>query len=162
MDEIVIGSIVSVGSVVLGWFLNEFTTSLREKPKISFAMCSTPENELTEKELRTKTSSSEYTIEIFNTGKKPVVLESFTMDYKEMSIPYTLYDKDRIIKPYDSVKCAVMQEDAETLLFFCKKYGFKKCGVTAFDINGKKRKSKLELPLIHLCASFAKNTDIVY
>ena len=161
MDDI-IGYIISVGCVVLGWFLSECTASLREKPKISFAMCSTPEVELTEKEYRTKTSPSEYSIEIFNTGKEPIILESFSMDYKEMTIPVSLFNDDRVIKPYHSVKCVVMQQDADTLLFYCEKYEFKKCKITAYDINGKIRKSKLELPLIHLRASFAKNNDIVY
>lgn len=40
--------------VVVGWALNEITDSLHKKPKLCFRMVSTPTNELTDKEYRTK------------------------------------------------------------------------------------------------------------
>ena len=60
--------------VVVGWALNEITDSLHKKPKLCFRMVSTPTNELTDKEYRTKTSLSESGIEVFNIGEKPVIL----------------------------------------------------------------------------------------
>ena len=56
--------------VVVGWALNEITDSLHKKPKLCFRMVSTPTNELTDKEYRTKTSLSESGIEVFNIGEK--------------------------------------------------------------------------------------------
>lgn len=70
MIELISAGIGVIG-VVIGWGLNELTTTFRERPKLCFQMVSTPDDELTEKEYRVKESPSEHGIEIFNVGEKP-------------------------------------------------------------------------------------------
>jgi hypothetical protein len=79
MTTILFGGLFTLLGVIIGWGLNELSTVLRSKPKLSFQMVGTPDAELVENELRTKTSSSECGIEIFNICQKPFVLESFAL-----------------------------------------------------------------------------------
>ena len=47
--ELVIALVGAVIGAFVGWFLNEWSTFRRERPKLCFQMTGTPEDELIEK-----------------------------------------------------------------------------------------------------------------
>lgn len=103
MLELISAGIGVIG-VVIGWVLNELTTTFRERPKLCFQMVSTPDDELTEKEYRVKESPSEHGIEILNVGEKPFILESFVICYKKkLLVDCHIDESDRIILPFHNI-----------------------------------------------------------
>ena len=75
-SAILSGFFVIVGTF-FGWFLNQLTIMRQDRPRLAFVAEGTPNEELTELELRTKTSSSEWSIRIYNIGRTACFLESF-------------------------------------------------------------------------------------
>lgn len=74
-----------LAGVVIGRLLNECSTRFRTKAKLCFKLTGTPDSEVIEKGLRTKTSASEYSIEIYNFGQSPFIVDQFA-----------LYDKGKL------------------------------------------------------------------
>ena len=159
MIEWLVPSLTSVLCVVLGFVGDRWLSSLDKRPKLYFSMCSTPDEMVDDYDIRTKYSSTEYSVEIFNMGTQPIILETFSLEYKEMTIPCVVADEDRIIPPYKNIRYILNQQEADSLMHWCKKYEFKKCNVAAYCIDGKKVKSTLEVPLIHIRASFARQVE---
>lgn len=152
--------IIAIVSLVGGWLLNELSTSLRAKPKLRFQMVTTPDDELIEKERRTKTSTSEYGFGNFNLGEKPVVIESVTLLHKKKTIAdCILDDSNRAIEPYHNVVYTLMEQEANNLEWHCKQDYFEECDVIANCVDGKRIKSKLEVPLIAIRARFAASQE---
>lgn len=157
MTTTIFGGLFTLLGVIIGWGLNELSTVLRSKPKLSFQMVGTPDAELVENELRTKTSLSEYGIEVFNIGQKPFVLESFALyDGNKLLVDCYIDEQSRVILPYHNIVYTLMEQEADSLLYHCKKSHFEKCKVKAYNLSGKCIKGQLEVPLISLRAS----TDI--
>ena len=63
---VIFGGFFTILGVIIGWGLNEVSAIRRAKPKLCFKLNSTPDSELVEAELRTKTSASEYSIDIYS------------------------------------------------------------------------------------------------
>lgn len=153
--ELVIALVGTVIGAFVGWFLNEWSASHREQPKLCFQMTSMPEDELTEKELRTKTSASEHGIEVFNVGKNAFILDHFSLCYKETILIDCFIEEDkRMILPNENVVYTLMEQDANALQYHCNQYHFEECDVIAYSVDGKKVKGKLEIPLFALRANF--------
>lgn len=143
---------------LITWLLDKLSASMQEKPKLNFQMVSTPDDELTEKGLRTKTSPSDYGVEIFNIGEKTLIVESLNISYKGKTISdYFLDGDERIIEPNHNVVYTLMEQDASALEWHCKQSYFEECDITAYCIDGKKIKGKLEVPLIAIRAKFANS-----
>lgn len=151
--------IISLGGAIIGtfsgWFLNEYSTFRHERPKLCFQMMYTPEYALTEKTLRTKTSISEYSIEVFNVSKNAFVLDYFSLLYKNKLLVDFFIDVDkRVILPNENIVYTLMEQDINALQYHCNQYQFEKCDVIAYSIDGKKAKGKLEVPLFTLQTNF--------
>lgn len=147
--------IIAIISTCIGWFLNEWSTSRRERPKLSFHITCTPEDELIEKKFRTKTSASEYGIEVFNVGKNAFILEHFVLFYKDKIIIDCFMDAaKRVILPNDNVIYTLMEQDFTALQYYYNQHHFEKCDVIAYSVDGKKAKGKFDVPLIALRANF--------
>ena len=149
-----ISAAIGILGVIIGWGLNELTTVFRGRPKLCFKMVSTPENELTEKEYRVKESPSEHGIEIFNVGEKPFVLESFVICYKErILVDCQMSESERIILPFHNVVYILSEQEADVLEWHCQKDHFEECQVTAYNIEKKKVKGTLPVPLFAIRAN---------
>ncbi len=147
MIELISAGIGIIG-VVIGWGLNELTTTFRERPKLCFRMVSTPDDELIDKEYRVKESLSEHGIEIFNVGEKPFVLENFVICYKKkLLVDCHMPESDRIILPFYNVVYTLSEQEANTLEWYCQKEHFEECQVTAYSVDQKKAKGILSVPL---------------
>ena len=146
--DFVSGLIGTFFGTFLGWFLNEWSTSRKERPKLCFQMVGTPESELTEKEYRTKTSLSEHGIEIFNVGRTAVVLDQFSLYYKnETLVDCFLNDTERVLLPNQKIIYTLMEQEADALQYHCNQKHFEKCDVVAPSLDGKVIKGTLDVPL---------------
>ena len=146
--DFVSGLIGTFFGTFLGWFLNEWSASRKERPKLCFQMVGTQESELIEKEYRTKTSPSEYGIEIFNVGRTAVVLDQFSLYYKnETLVDCFLNDTERVLLPNQKIIYTLMEQEADALQYHCNQKHFEKCDVVAHSLDGKVIKGTLDVPL---------------
>lgn len=113
-----------IAGVILGWFLNLLTTEHQNKVRLAFVAEGTSNNELTDPELRTKTSLSELSIRIVNTGRTGYFLESFEIICKGHMLVdcYAVYDNHYVIMPNESIVYTLMQQDADALQHNYSKY----------------------------------------
>ena len=163
-----VDSILSVlgtlAGALMGWGLSEFSKKRAARPNVVFGLCGTPEDELTEKEFRTKTSLSEFTLEIFNLGTSPVVLQGFDLSYKRSFITdCSLDEKDRVILPFHSIKYSFMEQETKEILRCAYENNTDECTVTAYCLSGnqglrrKTIKGKLDISWPHLISTFQRD-----
>ena len=76
MFELICNGLFTLLGVFIGWFLNQVSSVRQARPRLCFCFCNTSKDELIEKELRTKTSASDYGIEIYNVGQSPFIKEN--------------------------------------------------------------------------------------
>ena len=125
---VIFGGFFTILGVIIGWGLNEVSAIRRAKPKLCFKLNSTPDSELVEAELRTKTSASEYSIDIYNVGQSPVIIESFDMCWrKQLLIQCFPSSEDATVLPYHNISYVLTQQDADAIERHCKRLGFKQC-----------------------------------
>lgn len=152
---VIISGVFTLAGVVLGCALSEICAAVRARPSLCFKLSATPDNELDEEELRTKTSASEYSITIYNYGQKPFILDRFELYAKaHLLIDRPLGDDDSTIMPYQYKTYVLDQQHAKALEWHCKDKDIKECKVVATAMNSKKVKSKLDLSWIHMRATF--------
>ena len=110
------GFFVIVGTF-FGWFLNQLTAKHRDRPQLAFVAVGTPNDELIEPELRTKTSLSEWSIRIYNIGRTACFLESFIIMRKGHLLVecYDVCNENNAITPNSSILYTLMQQDASAL-----------------------------------------------
>lgn len=160
--ELVIALAGAIIGALVGWFLNEWSTFRRERPRLYFQMTGISEDELIERELRTKTSASEHGIEVFNVGKNDFRLDHFSLYYKNKILVDCFMDKEKQgILPNEYAVYMLTEQDADALQFHCNQHHFEECDVIAYSVNGKKVKGKLEVPLFALRAKFSDSCGIV-
>ena len=149
-----------LAGVVIGWLLNECSTRFRTRAKLCFKLTGTPDSEVIEKGLRTKTSASEYSIEIYNFGQSPFIFDQFALyDKGKLLIDCHITEQERTILPYKSMVYTLMEQEANALMSHCKQRRFQDCQVTAFDVRRKKVSAKLDVPLIYLRATILNAQD---
>ena len=130
------------------------TQSGRPHKEICFKLNSTPDSELVEAELRTKTSASEYSIDIYNVGQSPVIIESFDMCWrKQLLIQCFPSSEDATVLPYHNISYVLTQQDADAIERHCKRLGFKQCCIVATTVNGEKIKENIDVSWIHMRTS---------
>ncbi len=152
---VIISGVFTLGGVVLGCILSEACAARRAKPALCFRLSATPDDELTEVELRTKTSASEYSITIYNYGQKPFILERFELySKKHLLIDYVLCDDDPTIMPYQSRSFILDSQQAKAMERHCKNKDIKECTVVTTAMNSKKVRSKMDISWIHMRATF--------
>lgn len=151
---VIFGGFFTVLGVIIGWGLNEVSAIRRAKPKLCFKLNSTPDSELVEAELRTKTSASEYSIDIYNVGQSPVIIESFDMCWrKQLLIQCFPSSEDATVLPYHNISYVLTQQDADAIERHCKRLGFKQCCIVATTVNGEKFKENIDVSWIHMRTS---------
>ena len=149
-----------LAGVVIGWLLNECSTRFRTRAKLCFKLTGTPDSEVIEKGLRTKTSPSEYSIETYNFGQSPFILDQFALyDKGKLVIDCHITEQERTILPYKSMVYTLMEQEANALMSHCKQRRFQTCQVTAFDVRGKKVSAKLDVSFIFLQATILDTHD---
>ncbi len=135
---------------------------LSSKPRLQFAITGTRPSELDDKECRTKYSNSDYSIEIYNLGPTPFILDRFTLVHKKgMLIECPVTEEDKTLSQQKNMLYILQEQDAETLRWFCKRDKFKKCKVWAYDITGKCIKTKLDVSGITFQAQISAEDMIV-
>lgn len=148
---VIFGGFFTILGVIIGWGLNEVSATRRAKPKLCFKLNSTPDSELVEAELRTKTSASEYCIDIYNVGQSPVIIESFDICWrKQLLIQCFPRGEDTTILPYHNISYVLTQQDADTIDWHCKRLGFKQCRIVAITVNGIKCEANIDMSWIHM------------
>ena len=135
---------------------------LSSKPRLQFAITGTRPSELDNKELRTKYSNSDYSIEIYNLGQTPFILDRYTLVHKKgMLIECPVTEEDKTLSQQKNMVYILQEQDAETLRWFCKRDKFKKCKAWAYDITGKCIKAKLDVSGITFQAQISAEDMIV-
>lgn len=159
--ETIMATVAGIAGVVLGWLLSEISKNRDEKPRLSFLLVQTPDEELTDKELRTKTSPSEYSLEIYNMGKNPVILtDIITLSFKNNRVDVILCDQERKIKPYENVVHILDEQDADAMVYHCSDKEVA-CGVITQTVDGKTIKAKLDLSAIVFLKSIRIQDGII-
>lgn len=162
MKEFLLYALVPLLGVVIGWLLNQASTAWHSKVRLFFSLSSTPENELVEKELRTKTSLSEYSIDIYNSSQTPCFLEYISLMNKSTILADCFLDKEcRLIKPHECVTYRLMEQDLCGLERCCKGLKEKKCKVIAHGVGGKTYRGKLDISPFALILSMQADAGIV-
>lgn len=143
--NMVVSGFFGLVGVLLGWILNQLSQYFENKPKLAFVI-SISKEPVSPTELRTKTSSSEYVLEMVNIGKVPVILNQVSICYNEKTlIDCFLDDSQRMIMPNQSKSYQLMEQDRNTLQWNCDKYLFQYCYVTAYCYDGEEIKEKLDV-----------------
>lgn len=163
MDWGVIGGFfTTIFETLFGKAVDRIGSKRQSKPRLCFKMTGTPDSELTEKGFRTKTSPSEYSIEIYNVGQAPVILEQFSLSHKcGLWIDCFIEDQEKIIQPYERKVYTMMEQEANSLEWHCKKGKFEQCDVIAIDIEGKRIKSKMDVSWVALRVRLSPEDMIV-
>lgn len=146
----VASSAISIISVVIGAFLGHFLSNRDKKPKISIVVTYSNGEDVTPIENRTKYSDTEFCIELFNLGSRPIVLDEFILKNKNKMVPCTLVGKERIVAPFQSVSYNLNQQELDNIIHWKKVYGTSKCKIIMCMINGEKLKQKMDLSLFNL------------
>lgn len=142
----VISGVFGLMGALLGWGLNQLTYYLDNKPKLVFVIVRNDNPDIIEPEHRTKTSISEYRIEMANVGKVPVILESISLYYKQkLLIDCSIEANQRKILPYHSKYYEMMEQDREALQWHCKKKQFSECDIVAYCFSKQEIKGKLDV-----------------
>ena len=156
---VIISGVFTLSGVILGCVLSEVCAARHARPALCFKLSATPDNELTEVGLRTKTSASEYSITIYNYGQRPFLLERIEFYYKKhLLIDYVLTDDDLTIMPYQYRSFILDQQHAKAMERHCMEKDIKECLVVATGVNSKRVRSKLDISWIHMRATW-QNAD---
>lgn len=151
MESLLIGVLIPLLAAVLSWSLSQHSAKVRDREKLVFRIDATPDSEIDEPELRTKTSASDYSIEISNLGQKPVILNYFRLQYKKRIIcDCFLEEKDRHMEPYQSIRYILMEQDFNSLSYFCGKTQIKKCTVMAYTVDEKRIRGTLDVEWVSM------------
>lgn len=160
-SETFVGCFFSLLGVFLGWVLNEHSTKRRAKPKLCFRIIGTPESELVEKEARNKYSASDYSIEIYNIGQNPFILESFTLVHKnKILVDCEVTIQDKAILPYKSMVYTLNEQEADALIYHCTGMKLGECTVLATDVEQRRIPAKLDASVLTLGAGFSAENMI--
>ena len=142
--------------------LDSFINRRSKKPKLLFKLVSTTPSELIEKRFRTSTSNSEYTIDVYNLGADPYILERFSLTHrKNLILDYFIDDDDNTIQPYKHKKCILMEQDADALTWHQKKGKLKKCTVIVFDTQGKRYSTEMDIEFLSINSSVSLEDLII-
>ena len=156
------GFITTIFETLFGKAVDGFGSKRQSKPRLCFKLTGTPESELTEKGFRTKTSPSDYSLEIYNVGQVPIILERFSLSHKcGLWIDCFIEDEEKTIQPYEHKVYTMMEQEANSLERHCKKAKFEQCDVIACDIEGKKIRTKLDVSWIALKVKFSAEDMVV-
>lgn len=151
MIQTIISVLGTILGTILGWSLNCLYENNVRKVKLCYSLQPANQDELTEHELRTKYSESDYCIEIYNVGTTPYLLEKFSLVYKKkIIVDCIIIDNNKAIMPYGSYTYHLNEQEYDCILHHCKKSDIKKCKVFSHDVAGKRCIGEIDLSLPHL------------
>lgn len=161
-SETFIGCFFGILGVILGWVLNELSAKHRAKPKLCFRIIGTPESELVEKEARNKYSTSDYSIEIYNIGQNPFILENFTIVHKKkILVDCQIGIQDKAILPYKSMVYTMNEQEADALIYHCTGLELGECTIIATDVEQHRVPANLDASILTLGTGFSTENMIV-
>ena len=143
--------------VVSGIFANQIYDWIKKARKIKGPryVCRLSEvnaGEYIEPEFRTKTSPSDYGIELYNLSDETVIIDSFDIFNKRAPIVCTceIPDDQKRLDPKQKLQYTLMEQDADSLIWHCKKDRFDRCIVYFNRVDGKIIKAELDVSAIVL------------
>lgn len=145
MIKIILTGAFTIVGTILGWTLNGIRENFYRKVKLCFQIQITEnQNELTSLEHRTKTSESEFGLEIYNIGQTPIFINYIRLYYRKIIITDCFMTGLKLM-PYEKNTYNLMMQDYDAILYHRKKLKIKKCKVIAYDIAGKRVKGELDI-----------------
>lgn len=158
MDKGIITAIIGVAGTLLGTILGSVLNCIydrrKSKLKLCFSLQASKDGEDTDLELKTKYSTSGYYIQCYNVGSVPFILDTISLYYKKNILLDGLQAPEaEAIIPFSSYIYELNMQEYGVLLRHCKEFNIQECDVFAYDVSGKKCKSKISLFLPHLQSS---------
>lgn len=145
MIKIILTGAFTIVGTILGWTLNGIRENFYRKVKLCFQIQITEnQNELTSLEHRTKTSESDFGLEIYNIGQTPIFINYIRLYYRKIIITDCFMTGLKLM-PYEKNTYNLMMQDYDAILYHRKKLKIKKCKVIAYDIAGKRVKGELDI-----------------
>lgn len=140
--EQIVGTLITGVFTLLGVILGQSFSRYNNRTRLVFVPEGTSDNELVEKELRTKTSPSEWSVRIYNIGTSPYFPDSFYISHRGNVLVecYSICTEKKVILPSDSYIYTLTEQDASTLQYNFSKYY--------------KEPSKIYMGIIHLFKKF--------
>ena len=132
-----------------------------KKPRFICRLCGTKTDELIEKELRTKTSNSEYGIELYNLSANTLLLDYFEIYHKKKLVVGTcvISEDAQRIDPNQRLTYTLTEQDADALCWHCENDHFDRCNVLFHTVEGKIIKVSLDVSSILLQIEISKHVD---
>ena len=130
----------------VGWLLKRLENHFDDRPRLRFELLPTPKDECLPKEKRTKESNSDYRIQIWNIGKKPIILKQIALFNEEKMVtncaPFT---EPQLIEPFNSIIYQMDYQEADNIQWHCNRDFFECLNVKAYDIEDKTISGKLSV-----------------
>lgn len=162
MTDYIINGAISVGASLAA---NKISASFgKRKSKKQHVVCrliGTPEDETSEKAVRTDTSNSDYTIEFYNLSEHDIVADYFEIsDNNKIIVGSCLFgDDQQRIAASSKIQYILMEQDADALEWHIKQEKLKECGIILHTIDDKEIKIKLVVESILLRLSIQEEID---
>lgn len=134
----------TIGGVIIGFILNVAKDYYMQRPRLFYSL-NIAMSEI-EPEYRTKTSPSNFIIEICNYGEKPVLLNNislYTNDGK-IIVDALIVECTKIL-PYEKYDCCLAHQDYMAIQRYCDKSKQNSCKVIACTVNNQRIKGFLDL-----------------
>lgn len=142
--------LLTLSGVLVGFVLNVLKDHFSNKPKLSFCFEHSLGELWEEPWKRTKTSESDFLIDIYNCGHVPVVIKEVGLYYKN-KILVDMFPPDYLeVMPYKVVKVRMNAQEYDSLQYHRNKSKIKICQAVAIDIQDNEIKGKLDLALISI------------
>ena len=122
-----------------------------KRPDYVCHLIGTCQDELSEKKLRTKTSPSDYGIELYNLSDETTIIDYFDVYHnKQLIIGNCEFDDKQSIAPNQKLTYTFMEQDADALCWHCEQECFTKCIMCFHTVNGRTIKTNLDISAIAL------------
>lgn len=143
--------------VIGNCLLNVLGFLYKERSKVYFKIISIPQEEYFERRSRIKTDSSDFGIEMFNTGKNTIIVEYLSLIDKNSVLVDCFFDDSYcVVSSSHSAVYHFSEEDVDALEYHCNQKQIESCEVVAHCIDGKRIKGKVDL------FPFALHSDRAY
>jgi len=122
--EQIAGSLITGVFTLLGVILGQSFSRYNNRTRLVFVPEGTPDCELVDKALRTKTSLSEWSVRIYNIGTSPYFPDHFYISYRGNVLVecHDVCTENKVILPSNSYIYTLMEQDASALQYNFSKY----------------------------------------
>lgn len=147
MLEIIPSGVWAIGGVIIGFVLNMIKDYYVQRPQLFYSLITVIAD--VESEYRTKTSPSDYKIEVYNCGIKPVLLNHmalYTNDGEKIIVDTLIIECTKIL-PYEKYSCCLAHQDYTAIQYYCEKSNLNSCKVIAWTVGNKQIEGSLDLSM---------------